>query len=191
MVEQRTENPRVGGSIPSLAILQVFPEQEFVAGLVPSRLVQRGFFMLAKELMTRNPACVTPEQTIRDAAAEMERCDCGCLPVVEKGNGSKVIGVITDRDIAMRAVGKGRGPDTPVQDVMSASPRCCCDTDDVELVKRIMTEERVRRVPVVDQTGRSVGMISQADLARAAEQASLSEHDVASTLEKVSQPSVH
>jgi CBS domain-containing protein len=147
--------------------------------------------MLARELMTRNPACVTAGQTIRDAAAEMERCDCGCLPVVEEGNGGKVVGVVTDRDIAMRAVAKGRGPETRVEDVMSTGPRCCCDEDDVEIVKRIMAEEQVRRVPVLDRSGRSVGMISQADLARAAERQKLPEHDVARIMEQVSQPTAH
>ena len=147
--------------------------------------------MRVSELMTRNPACVTPQQSVREAASEMERCDCGCLPVVEQGRNSKVVGVVTDRDIAMRAVGRGRGPDTLVKDVMSASPHCCRDDDEVDLVRRIMAEQQVRRVPVVDHAGNSVGMISQADLARAAEKETVSEHDIARIMERVSQPTVH
>lgn len=147
--------------------------------------------MRVNELMTKNPACVSPQQTIQDAAAEMERCDCGCLPVVEQGAGGRLVGVVTDRDIAMRAVGKGRDATTKVADVMTASPKCCCDDDDIGLVQRIMAEQQVRRVPVVDHAGHAVGMISQADIARAAESRALDEHDVAHLVEKVSQPTVH
>ena len=143
--------------------------------------------MKVSELMTKNPACVTPEQSVQDAASLMERCDCGCLPVVEGSNGKRVVGVVTDRDIAMRAIAHGHGPDTKVSDVMSADVACCHPDDDISLVQQVMAEQQVRRVPVVDASGCACGMISQADLARAAEDhRGVDEGDVARVVEKVS-----
>lgn len=145
--------------------------------------------MKARELMTKDPAVVYPDDTLREAASRMERNDCGCLPVVENGNGGRVVGVVTDRDIATRAVGLGRGPETRVSDVMSRDPHCCRGEDDVAAVEHIMAEEQVRRVPVVDQSGRPVGMIAQADLARAAEyRVEVSDSDLAHVVERVSAP---
>jgi CBS domain-containing protein len=142
--------------------------------------------MKARELMTDNPACCTPDQTIRDAAQLMRECDCGCIPVVEDSTGRKLVGVVTDRDIAVRAAALGKGPDTLVRDVMSPSPKCCSPEDDVEKVEQIMSSEQVRRVPVVDAAGCCVGMVSQADLAlndRAA-----SEKEVGRIVERISEP---
>jgi len=145
--------------------------------------------MKVKELMTKNPACVTPEQTVQDAARAMEQADCGLLPVVESSNGGRLIGVVTDRDIALRAVAAGKGPSARVADVMSANPRCCKPDDDVELVQRVMAEMKVRRVPVVDNDGHGVGIVSQADLALAADQRrEISDQDVAHVVESVSKP---
>jgi CBS domain-containing protein len=145
--------------------------------------------MKVSEIMTKNPATVTPDQTVQEAAAAMERADCGCLPVIEKGNSRKLIGIVTDRDIAMRAVGKGRGVDTRVQDVMSKAPCCCAADDDLELAETIMADEQVRRVPVVDASGCTIGMLSQADLARAAaRRRDVTDEDVAHVVECVSAP---
>ena len=145
--------------------------------------------MKASELMTKDPAVVHPDDTVREAASRMERNDCGCLPVVENGNSGRLVGVVTDRDIATRAVGHGRGPDTQVSEIMSADPHCCRSEDDVATVQQIMAEEQVRRVPVVDQDGRPVGMIAQADLARAAEyRVEVSDSDLAHVVERVSAP---
>lgn len=147
--------------------------------------------MKVSELMTKNPASVTPEQSLREAAAAMEKADCGCLPVTDNGNGGKLIGVITDRDITTRGVAQGKGPDTSVREVMSSNPKCCSADDDVEVVERIMAEEQVRRVPVVDQSGQSIGMVSQADIALAAQRSrDISDRDVVRVVECVSAPSV-
>ena len=142
--------------------------------------------MKARELMTTDPACCTPDQAIRDAARMMRECDCGCIPVVEDTASRKLVGVVTDRDITVRAAALGKGPETLVRDVMSPGPKCCGLDDDVETIERIMSDEQVRRVPVVDDQGCCVGMVSQADLAlnnRAA-----SETEVGRVVERISEP---
>jgi len=142
--------------------------------------------MLAKEIMSRDPACCTPEDTLRTAARLMSDNDCGCLPVVESPNEKRVVGVLTDRDIAIRGVARGKSPDSAVNDIMTPSPACCSPEDDVEDVERIMTDRQVRRVPVVGNDGRVVGMIAQADLAR--EDRALSDREVGRIVEKISEP---
>ena len=140
--------------------------------------------MRAIELMSRNPATCSPDTAIERAAHLMERHDCGCLPVVDNGTG-RLVGVITDRDIAIRAVGHGKLPQSHVGDIMSTDLVCCHPVDDSEAVQRIMAERQVRRVPVVDDDGICVGIIAQADLALH----NLPDHDVAQTVEKISEPS--
>ncbi len=142
--------------------------------------------MLAKEIMSRDPACCTPTDTLRTAARLMADNDCGCLPVVEGPNDKRVVGVLTDRDIAIRGVARGKSPDSTVNDVMTPSPACCSPDDDIEEVERIMTERQVRRVPVVGSGGRVVGMIAQADLAR--EDGAISDREVGRIVEKISEP---
>ena len=142
--------------------------------------------MQAKEIMSSDPQCCTPEDTLRDAARMMADNDCGCLPVVEDTAGKRVIGVLTDRDIAIRGVARGKTPDSKVNDVMSPAPACCSAEDDVEVVEKIMTDKQVRRVPVVDGDGRVVGMIAQADLAR--DNRAASDREVGRIVEKISEP---
>lgn len=145
--------------------------------------------MKVSELMTKNPTCVTLDQSIRDAAIQMEKCDCGCLPVSDDKNGGRLVGVITDRDIAIRAVARGFGPDARVRDVMTPNPASCRADDDVKELERIMSEKQVRRVPVVDDSGRCLGIVAQADLARAADQEKdISDRDVAQVIENISAP---
>ena len=142
--------------------------------------------MRAIELMSRNPATCTPETSLERAAHLMDTHDCGCLPVVENGSG-RVIGVVTDRDIALRGVAHGKPPQSLVGDVMTGEPTCCHPVDDVETVQRIMSERQVRRVPVVDEDGTCIGIIAQADLALH----DLPAKDVAKTVERISEPSTH
>jgi len=144
--------------------------------------------MQAKEIMSSNPQCCTPDDTLRDAARMMADNDCGCLPVVQDKAGKRVIGVLTDRDIAVRGVARGKTPDSKVNDVMSPAPACCSAEDDVEVVEKIMIEKQVRRVPVVDADGRVVGMIAQADLAR--DNRAASDREVGRIVEKISEPTL-
>lgn len=144
--------------------------------------------MKARELMTENPACCTPEDTTQRAAGLMQQHDCGCLPVVDDSETRHVLGVVTDRDIATRVVAAGKGPDTKVRDVMSTQPSCCGIDDELDEVERIMSERQVRRVPVVDAHGCCVGMVSQADLAREARRSGdVSEREVARVVERISE----
>ena len=139
--------------------------------------------MKAREIMSSDPVCCTPENTIAEAAQLMKENDCGCLPVVEDLESKKLVGTITDRDIACRCVAEGKGTETPVREAMSPDPSCCGPEDDVSDVSRIMQERQVRRVPVIDEQGCCVGMIAQADLANSAKS-----RTVADVVEKVSTP---
>jgi CBS domain-containing protein len=138
--------------------------------------------------MTKSPACATPDQSLRDVAKLMKQHDCGCVPVQDSASG-KLVGVVTDRDIVVRAVGSGRGPDTTVRDVMTKDPACCKADDDIDAVERIMSSRQVRRVPVVDQAGKTVGIVAQADLARAADgKGNVSDREIANVVGSVSKP---
>lgn len=144
--------------------------------------------MKAQEIMTRDPACCTPDTTAGDAAKLMEQHDCGCIPVVKDQESKTVVGVVTDRDIALRGIGRGRGSDTPVRELMSEDPACCSGDTDLTEVSRLMAERQVRRVPIVDVDGCCVGMVAQADIARASDR-SISDRDVGRVVEKISEPS--
>ena len=142
--------------------------------------------MQAREIMTDNPTCCTPDDTVQDAARKMMDADCGCLPVVSDLETRELIGVVTDRDLACRCLGEGKGADTRVHEVMSADPSCCTPEADLDEVAQIMSERQVRRVPVIDDQGCCVGMIAQADLARA--DRGVSDRQVGRTVEQISEP---
>jgi CBS domain-containing protein len=114
------------------------------------------------EAMTRDVRVANPDQSIREAAQMMVDLDAGALPV---GAEDRLIGMITDRDIAIRGVAKGRTPDTPVRDVMTADVKYCFEDEEIENVARNMAEIQVRRLPVVNRDKRLVGIIAIADLA--------------------------
>ena len=144
--------------------------------------------MKARELMTADPTCCTPEDTVQQAAQLMRDHDCGCIPVVETQESKRLVGMLTDRDIAIRCTAEGKGPQTRVKDALSTNAKSCGPDDDVDAVEGIMAREQVRRVPVVDQRGCCVGMIAQADLAlnhRAA-----SESEVGKVVERISEPAL-
>lgn len=142
--------------------------------------------MKAQEIMTANPACCTPDDPVERAAQLMIENDCGCVPVIEDTRTRRLVGVVTDRDLACRCLGEGKGADTPVREVMSAEPSCCTPESDVQEVERIMAERQVRRVPVIDDQGCCVGMIAQADLARA--EPGVGDREVGRVVEQVSEP---
>lgn len=149
----------------------------------------REITMKAKELMTQKPACVTATDTLQTAAMLMEEHDCGCIPVIESSGSDRVIGVITDRDIAIRGVGKGRGVETIVRDLMSTDVASCVPESDVDDVARVMGDRQIRRVVILDADGGCVGIVAQADLARAAEsQGEITDREVARVVERISEP---
>ena len=144
--------------------------------------------MKVSEIMTRNPRTVTPDTSVSDAAQVMKEEDVGIVPVVEQVGGAetraRLVGVVTDRDIAIRHVAEGRSIDGPVRDIMSGGVRTCRDDDSVETVMELMGSEQVRRVPIVDERGSLVGVDSQADIARKAGR----DAKVERTVEEISQP---
>lgn len=119
--------------------------------------------MKISECMTRDVKMVNPEQPIREAAQFMLRSDAGSMPVSE---GDRLVGMITDRDIAVRAIAEGRGPDTPVRDVMTDEILYCYDDQSVEEIAANMGDNQVRRLPVVDRDKRLVGIVSLGDISR-------------------------
>jgi CBS domain-containing protein len=115
------------------------------------------------EVMTREIQVARPDQTIREAAMMMAREDIGSLPV---GENDKLVGMITDRDIAVRAVAEGRSPDTSVREVMTEKIKYCYDDEDVERVAQNMAELQVRRLPVVNRDKRLVGIVALSNVAQ-------------------------
>ena len=119
--------------------------------------------MKISKCMTREVQVVTPEQTLRDAARMMAEIDAGVLPVRD---GDRLVGMITDRDIAIRAVAEGKSPDTPVSEAMSREVLYCFDDQELEDVARNMADIKVRRLPVLNRDKRLIGIVSLGDLSR-------------------------
>jgi CBS domain-containing protein len=119
--------------------------------------------MKIRELMTPEVEVIRPDDTLHTAAQMMADLDTGALPV---GENDRLVGMITDRDIAVRAVAKGSDPNkTAVRDVMSAHIRYCFEDEDTHEVGRKMGEWQIRRLPVVNRDKRLVGIVSLGDLA--------------------------
>ena len=119
--------------------------------------------MKISKCMTRDVQLASPMQSIRDAAKRMAEIDAGSLPV---GQDNRLVGMITDRDIAIRAVAEGKSPDTPVRDVMSQEMLYCFDDQELEEVARNMADIKVRRLPVLNRAKHLVGIVSLGDLSR-------------------------
>jgi CBS domain-containing protein len=120
-----------------------------------------------KDIMSRNVACCTPDASLQEVARAMLECDCGEIPVVENKQGMRPVGVVTDRDIACRAVATGQDTrEMKAADCMS-SP-CVTVTPDTTLEDccRVMEQKQVRRVLAVDAGGACCGIVAQADIAR-------------------------
>lgn len=119
--------------------------------------------MKVREAMTHDVCLTSPDQTISDAAKVMAAIDAGALPVEQD---DRLVGVITDRDIAVRAVAEGKSPETKVRDVMSREVLYCYEDQDLDAVTRNMATVKVRRLPVLSRDKRLVGIISLGDVAR-------------------------
>jgi CBS domain-containing protein len=115
-----------------------------------------------KDVMSRDVKMVTPETTIREAAQQMRDGDFGMLPVAEN---DRMIGAISDRDIAIRAIADDKGPTTAVREVMSEGICWAYEDDSVEQGATIMSERQVRRLPIVNRDKRLVGIVSLGDFA--------------------------
>jgi CBS domain-containing protein len=137
--------------------------------------------MKISEIMTSDPELIDPNASIREAAQRMKDEDIGALPV---GENDRLIGMVTDRDIAMRGVAEDRLPSsTSVRDVMSEKIFYCFEDQDVEDAARCMAENQVRRLPILNRDKRLTGIVSLADIAQTGEECEKT------ALEGVSEPS--
>ena len=136
--------------------------------------------MKVSQVMTRDVKTVRPDQTAKDAAKFMLNEDAGSMPV---SDGDRLIGMITDRDIAVRGVARGYGPDTPIRELMTDEVICVREDDDVEDVAVKMSQAQVRRLPVIDANEKLCGIVSLGDLAR-----ETSDESAHQALEGVSEP---
>lgn len=118
--------------------------------------------MKVSDKMTRNVRIASPDDSIQQAARSMAECDAGALPV---GQDDRLVGMITDRDIAVRGVAQGKGLDTKVREVMTPDVKYCFEDEDLDHVARNMGEQQVRRLPVMSRDKRLVGILSLGDVA--------------------------
>jgi len=117
-----------------------------------------------REAMTSNPTIVEPDTTAAEAARTMKSEDVGSLPIVEDG---RLVGVVTDRDLAIRILAEDRGADTPVGEIASRDVVTADPEQSLEEAARLMAEHQVRRLPVTEEDGKLVGILAQADVAQA------------------------
>ena len=132
-----------------------------------------------REIMTKNVRTAAPAMTLREAAAMMRDGDMGAVPVVDNG---KLIGIVTDRDIVIRAIAEGKDASTPVSEAMTKELFTVTPEDFVFEAIRLMGDKQVRRVPVISDNCELVGIIAMADVALETED----ERQIAETLEEIS-----
>ena len=138
-----------------------------------------------KDVMTQNPVCCLPTDTVSKAAQLMKDEDVGSIPVIEDEETMKLIGIVTDRDLALQVVAPQRDPgSTQVEDVMTYEVITCRAGDDVQKAVDAMAQHQLRRMPVIDADHRIVGIISQADVATRVEKS----EEVAEMVKEISQP---
>jgi CBS domain-containing protein len=142
--------------------------------------------MHVKDIMTETPMCCTRETSLQDVAQLMCDNDCGSIPVVENTETAKPVGIVTDRDIACKAVATGKNPaKMKVSEIMSSPCITVAPDDTLEHCCKTLEENRVRRVLVIDDEGSCCGIVAQADIARMAPA-----HETAEVLREVSQPAM-
>jgi CBS domain-containing protein len=137
--------------------------------------------MKVAQVMTKDIRLANPDQTIREAARMMSEDDVGALPVAEN---DRLVGMITDRDIAIRAVAEGKGPDEKIKQVMTEQVKYCFEDEDLRDVATNMADIQMRRLPVMNRDKRLVGIVSLGDLATARGATTQAQH----ALRGVSQP---
>lgn len=122
--------------------------------------------MTVLDVMAKSPAVCTPDTSLVEVARMMKTHDCGAIPVVESRDAPRPVGVITDRDIVIRLIAEGKCPmEATARDAMSEGVTTASSDMTLEAVAQIMEQYQVRRVPVVDEDGKVIGIVSQADLA--------------------------
>ncbi|GHH54933.1 MULTISPECIES: CBS domain-containing protein [Gammaproteobacteria] len=124
--------------------------------------------MIIKDVMSRDVTVIGPEQTLREAAVLMRQNDIGSLPV---GEHDRLVGMLTDRDIVVRALASGSDADSPVREAMSGSIKYCFEDDDVDSIASNMASLQIRRLPVVDRDKRLVGIVSLSNMAHSEDMA--------------------
>ena len=118
------------------------------------------------EVMTREPVCCEPEDSVVQAAMLMKSEDVGSIPVVESREGRKLVGIVTDRDLVVNVLAGGAALErATVREAMTPNPECCREDDDVKKAVDLMADRQVRRMPIVDEAGCLCGIIAQADVA--------------------------
>ena len=136
-----------------------------------------------REVMTIDPVCCLPTDTVEEAALIMKDEIVGSVPVVESHETKRLVGIVTDRDLAVDVLAEGRSSTTPVESVMTGTLVTCHVDEDVERAIELMGEHQVRRIPIVDDDDHIVGIIAQADVATRTD-----DHDeTAEVLEEISQ----
>ncbi len=135
------------------------------------------------EIMSHDVVQVAPTDSIQYAAELMSRFDIGALPVCQH---HQIVGIITDRDLTVRALAAGRGPDTPVSEVASQPVQWCFDDDYVAAIQQQMGSAQLRRLPVISRDQELIGMLSIGDIATRCDE--ISRDVIATTIERISQP---
>ena len=122
--------------------------------------------MKCKEIMTKDPVCCLPDEGVQKAAKLMRDENVGVIPIIEDEDTKTLLGIVTDRDLAIRVVAEGRDVGgTRIKDVMTTGAVSCRPDDDLQKALDAMEENQVRRIPVVDHNQKIVGIIAQADVA--------------------------
>ena len=123
------------------------------------------------EVMTKNPVCCLPNDMVAKVAQLMKSKDIGPVPIIENEQTKKLVGIVTDRDLALKIVAEGRdAKSTKAEEVMTRKVVTCRGEDDVQKALDAMSEHQLRRIPVVDNDNRIVGIIAQADVATRVDQ---------------------
>jgi CBS domain-containing protein len=165
------QNPKIKG----LALCSQTKQNSFMS---ESNVAERARTK-CREIMTASVTTTVPRAPLREVAALMRDGDMGSVPVVESG---KLVGIVTDRDIVVKAIAEGKGPDSPIGDAMTKEIYSVKPDDFVFEAIRIMGDQQVRRIPVVNDDGSLAGIIAMADIALEMED----EREIAETLEEIS-----
>jgi len=144
--------------------------------------------MKCMDVLTKDPVCCLPGDTVEQAARLMKKEDVGPIPVIESRQSKKLLGIVTDRDMAVKVVAEGRdNKKTKVEEIMTRNPVTCHPNDDLQVALDAMAQHQIRRVPVVDDQGRITGIIAQADVATRTDDP----EKTADVVEEISRSSIH